>query len=106
MARDTIETGTEQDSDAADAIPGTENPDVCAFADDGEYATVWGVSRIDDTTVLVDYVRCEAGASEYDSPTEQHTIDADKTTEQFARELSQADPEEAVNLAREHFEDN
>ena len=93
-----VETGIASDN----SIPNEANVDVRAYADDGEYATLFDVTRLDDTTVEVAYRRCEAGISEYDSD-EQFNIDADKTTEAFAQELAKADPEEAVNLARDFW---
>lgn len=101
-----IETGVQsQHEDAFEAIPGDEDPDVAAFADDGEHATVWGISRHDDTRIVVDYVRCEAGLCEFDAPSEVYHVDADKETVEFAEELVGADPEEAVDLARAHWSD-
>lgn len=92
-----IETGTEYDNDAdADA-------DVFAFADDGEYATVWAVDRYADGEAHVKVFRCEAGLIGYDDGEAWTIRDSDKSTEEFARELAEEDPEGAVEAAREYW---
>lgn len=82
-----------------------ENPetDVKGFADDGEHATTWEVRRLNTTVVAVSYYRHEAGLCDADGE-ETFEIDADTPTREFARELANADPEEAVRIARETFE--
>ena len=105
-----IETGTESD-DRADANAVEVSPDVWAFADDGEHATSWAVERVDDTTIRVEYHRHEAGLDDVETAgivaepvVEEFDVHADKTTEEFAQEVADANPEEAVKLAREHFQ--
>ena len=73
-----------------------------AFADDGKFATTWAVERLDDTTVAVEVHRHEAGLDDADG-VEEFDVDADKTTERFAQELADADPEEAINITRDYW---
>lgn len=94
-----IRTGIEYESD----VP--TKADVYSFADDGEHATVWAVNRVSDDEVDVLYFRCEAGLIDSDGPIESFEIDPDVSTEEFARELANADPEEAINLARDYWTD-
>lgn len=94
---DEIQTGVEQDSDVTNA-----DADIFAYADDGEHATVWEIDRLSSTIVRVNVYRCEAGLSERESE-ETFEINPDKTTKEWARECANADPEEAVNLARDYW---
>ena len=93
-----IQTGTEYETDVR-----TPECDIYAYADDGEHATVFAIDRVDDTTVHVGYYRCEAGLSEFDCE-ERFDIDADKTTEQWAEECANADPEMSVKVARDYWD--
>lgn len=88
-----IATGTDYDVEDPEA-------DVRAYADNGEFATTWDVRRVDETTVEVAYYRWEAGLC-YGDGVDEFGIDAEKPTEQFARELTRSDPQEAIRLARE-----
>jgi hypothetical protein len=92
-----IETGIETTNDA----PATA--EWFAYADDGEHATVWAVSRASDTEVDVRYFRCEAGLIDEDGPTKTFDVDEDQTTESFAEDLANTDPEEAVRVARDYW---
>ena len=92
-----IQTGIEYESDVT-----TEDADVFAYADDGEHATVFEIDRLSDSLVRVVYHRCEAGLSEIDAE-ETFSVDADKTTEQWAEECANADPEMAVKVARDYW---
>jgi len=96
-----IETGVETDSDNIR----TMDWEVEAWADDGEYATVWFVRGVDETHVEVQTLRAEAGMREIDGAIEVYEIGSDAGVVDFARELANADPEEAVTLAREYFAD-
>ncbi|MCW8172578.1 hypothetical protein [Natrialba swarupiae] len=93
-ADDEIETGTKTDSD----VPTTA--DVYAYADDGQHATVWAINRIDDQTVDVLTYRCGDGLIEQDGQVEEHHVEPDTTTQQFALEVAETDPEKALRLAR------
>ena len=93
-----IKTGTEQNSDVT-----TSDADIFAYADDGEYATVFEIDRLSDTLVRVNYYRCEAGLSEHDGE-ETFSIDSDKTTKEWAIECAEANPEESIKVTREYFE--
>jgi hypothetical protein len=93
-----IETGIEYDSDVTPA-----DADIFAFVDDGEYATVFEIDRLSDTLVRVQYYRCEAGLSDHVAE-ETFSVDADKATEEWARECANADPEAAIEAARDHFD--
>jgi len=73
--------------------------DVEGYADDGEHATSFMVKRVSDELVEVTYVRCEAGLRDEDA-TEVFDIDPDKSTEQWARECANADPQLAVEAAK------
>ncbi len=97
MTNEDINTGVEKNSDVYD-----EDADIYAYADDGEHATVWAIERQSDTTVRVNYYRCEAGLNELDT-TATFDVDEDKTTKEWARECAEADPEEAVNIARDYW---
>lgn len=94
-----IETGYETSNDR---IRTTEY-EVEAFADDGEYATCWMVREIDKEHIEVATIRCEAGLRKQDGPVEVFDVPSDKTAVQFAREIAQVDPEEAVELARQYW---
>jgi len=83
----------------------TTDWEVEAYADDGEHATAWMVRRADEEFIEVQTVRCEAGLRESDGAIEVHKVDPDKATTEFARELANADPEEAVDLARDYWTD-
>lgn len=93
---DAIKTGVEHDSDA------DTDADIYAFNDDGEYATLFAITRISDTKVEIEYHRCEAGLIEHDT-TETFPIDADKSTEEFARECAEANPEESIKATRDYW---
>jgi hypothetical protein len=92
-----IETGTETTND----VPATA--DSFGYADDGEHAAVWAVSRVSETEVDVRCFYCEAGLIEEDGPTETFDIDAHKTTAAFAAEMADADPEAAIEAARDYW---
>ena len=98
-----IDTGTllptHADPEAIDVTP-----DVWAYADDGNHATTWAVERVDDTTVRVEYHRHEAGLDDAHGPVETFDVDADTPTEDFALGLAEADPEEAVKIARRYWQ--
>jgi hypothetical protein len=94
-----IETGVK----TANTCIESEDYDAVAFADNGEHATVWAVSRLSDTGVAVRYFRCEAGLQEQDGPTAVFEVAPDTTVTEFAREVSQADPELAVELAEDYW---
>jgi hypothetical protein len=97
-------TGTESD-ERADAEAQDVDPDVWSFADGGEYATTWAVERVDKWTVRAEYHRHEVRLDEVDGPVETFGVERGKTTEQIARELAEADPEEAVQAARDYWSD-
>lgn len=99
---ESIRTGIESD-DRADATAQSVDPDVWAFADDGEHATTWAIERVDDTTVRVEIHRHEAGLDDVDGPPLTFNVDADTSTETFARELAESDPEKVVDLARAYW---
>ena len=92
-----ISIGIEQNSDVT-----TEEADIFAYVDDGEYATVFEIDRLSDTLVRVVYHRCEAGLSDIDGE-ETFSIDSDKTTRQWAIECSEADPEASLKAARDYW---
>ena len=103
MARTTdIETGTESD-ERADATAVDVSPDVWAYADDGEHATTWAVERVRDTSVSFEVHRHEAGTDEVDGPVVSVAVPQEETTEHFAQALADADPELAIELAREYW---
>lgn len=93
-----IETGTEQDSDVTPL-----DADIFAFVDDGEYATVFEIDRLSDTLVRVQYYRCEAGLSDHVGE-ETFSVGPEKATEDWALECANADPEAAIEAARDHFD--
>jgi SOS response regulatory protein OraA/RecX len=95
MSETDIETGVETNNSR---IRTTEY-DAEAYADDGEHATSWMLKRIDETTVEIEYIRCEAGLRDSDT-TEVFEVDEDKSTVEFAREVANADPQVAVEAAR------
>jgi len=100
---DEIETGVETDNQRIR----TMEHDVEAFADDGEYATVWYVTRVDDTTVEAAVHRSEAGHKELASNVRDiHDVEPDQTTREFAQKMADADPELALELTREYFSDD
>jgi len=92
-----IETGIEQDNDVS-----STNADWYAYADDGEHATVWEIDRLSDTLVRVQYYRCEAGLSEHVTE-ETFTVDPETETQQWAVECAEADPQTAVQAARDYW---
>jgi len=77
----------------------TSDVDVEAYADNGEYATSFMIRRVSDELIEVEYVRCEAGLRDSDC-IEVFDVDADKSTEEWAQECANADPEMAVQAAR------
>ena len=95
--QDEIKTGIEENSDVT-----PEDADIFAYVDDGEYATVFEIDRLSDTLVRVNYYRCEAGRSEHDTE-ETFSIDADKSTEDWALECANADPELSIESTRNWF---
>ena len=96
-ANNAIQTGIDRvPSNVEDII------DVRAYADDGEHATIFDVTRVDDTTVEVAYRRCEAGLEEFDCE-ERFDIDSEKTTKEWALECANADPEEAIKAAKDFW---
>jgi hypothetical protein len=98
---DEIAIGTESPT-TADPEAVDVTPDVWAYADDGSRATTWAVERVDDTTARVEYHRHEAGLDDVHGPVEMFDIDPDTPTEDFALGLAEADPEEAVKIARRY----
>ena len=96
-----FETGVETDNERIR----TMEHDVEAYVDDGEYATIWYVTRVDDTTVEATVHRSEAGRKELASNVRDvHDVGPDQTTREFAQEMADADPELALELTREHFD--
>jgi len=96
-----IETGVETDNQRIR----TMEHDVEAYVDDGEYATIWYVTRVDETTVEAAVHRSEAGRKELVSNVmDVHDVEPDKATREFAQEMADADPELALELTREHFD--
>jgi len=81
----------------------TSDWEVEAYADDGEYAMCWMLRRVDDTTIESQAVACEAGLREQHGEKEVFDVNADKTVGRFALEHAEADPEVAIEQAREHF---
>jgi len=98
-----FETGVETDNERIR----TMEHDVEAYVDDGEYATIWYVTRVDETTVEAAVHRSEAGRKErVDNVRDVHDVEPDQTTREFAQEMADADPELALELTREHFDDD
>ena len=95
--QDAIQTGTEQDSDVTQS-----DADIFAYVDDGEYATVYEIDRLSDTLVRVNYYWCEAGVSDHVGE-ERFSVDADKSTKEWADECANIDPEAAIEAAKDHF---
>lgn len=88
-----IETGIEYDTPA----------EVRAFVDSGEYAVTWEVNEVEPGVAEVEIARHEAGLADVVG-TEQFSFDpSEKTVDEFAQEIAEADPEESINLAQEHF---
>lgn len=83
----------------------TSEWDVEAYADDGKHAMCWMLRRVSDELIEQQAVACEAGLREEHGNRETFDVDADTSTEEFAREVSKSDPELAIELAREHFDD-
>jgi hypothetical protein len=97
-----IETGVETNNGRIR----TTDWEVEAYADDGEHAMSWMVRRLDDTTVEVQPVVCEAGLRDTHGPIDVYDIDESTGTVEFAQELADADPIEAVEIARGYWETN
>jgi len=98
-----IETGVETDNQRIR----TMEHDVEAYVDDGEYATIWYVTRVDETTVEAAVHRSEAGRKELVSNVmDVHDVEPDKATREFAQKMADADPELTMELTREHFSDD
>jgi len=96
-----IETGYETNNTRIK----TTDWDVEAYADDGEHAMCWMLRRVSETLIESQAVACEAGLRETHGGRETFDVDADTTVTAFAREHATADPELAIELAREHFDD-
>jgi hypothetical protein len=97
-----IQTGVETDNERIR----TMEHDVEAYVLDGEYATIWYVERLNETTVETTVFRSEAGRKERaDRVRSLHDVEPDETTREFAQELADADPELKLELTREHFDD-
>jgi len=79
--------------------------DVEAYADDGEFAMCWMLRRVDDELIESQPIACEAGLRDEYGSREVFDVDADTTVETFAREHANADPELAIEQAREHWDD-
>lgn len=94
-----VETGIE----TANTRINTTDWEVEAYADDGEYAMCWMVRRIDGTTIEVQNIACEAALRDEYGEREVFTVPEEKGTVEFAREVSEADPVEAVDLARKYW---
>lgn len=99
-----IDIGTESD-ERIDAEAQKVNPDVWAYVDDGEYATTWAVERVGFGAVEFETHRHEAGLDDVDGAVERISIVQEQSTEEFARELAEVDPELAIELAREYWSD-
>lgn len=94
-----VETGVETNNSRIN----TADWEVEAYADDGEHAMCWMVRRLNDTTIEVQNIACEAGLRDEYGEREVFTVSEDKGTVEFAREVSEADPIEAVELARKYW---
>lgn len=101
MTTDAIKTGIESDH-RADATAVDVNPDVWAFADDGEYATTWAVERVNDTAVRVETHRHEAGLDDVDGGLKTFEVGAEQTTEQWAEEFAKSH-KTSVDVARDYW---
>lgn len=109
MARNSqkIKTGTDHPK-YADIHPQFVDADMTSYADDGEYAMTWAFERVDDTTILQETHVHDAGLDEVYGGTDpvEFDINPDKSTEQFAREVAEEDPELSIELAKEHWNDD
>jgi len=104
MSEDTqteIETGYETNNTRIK----TTDWDVEAYADDGDHAMCWMLRRVSETLIESQAVACEAGFRETHGTRETFDVDADTTVSEFARDHANADPDLAIELAREHFDD-
>lgn len=96
---DDIETGVNTDSEEIR----TMDHDAEAWADDGEHATVWHFTRVSDELIEKVTFRAEAGLRDQDGHADVFDVEPDKPIREFAREVAENDPEEAVRLAREYW---
>lgn len=102
-ADDEIETGIETEA-RIDAEAVDVEPDVWAYADDGEYATTWAIERAVEDAARVEYHRQQDGVDGVDGPVETLPVHPDQHTDDFAREVAEADPEVAIEAARDYFD--
>jgi len=80
----------------------TTDWEVEAYADDGEHAMSWMLRRVNDELIESQAVACESGLRENYGEAEVFDVDPDTTLGEFAEEHANADPELAIEQAREH----
>jgi hypothetical protein len=102
---------TESDPDAIETDVTTDNSnirqmnhDVEAWADNGEYATLWYLTRVSDTVVSIQTVRCERGLCDQDGQADVRDVPENKATREVGRDIATDDPAEAVRQAREYWQ--
>jgi hypothetical protein len=71
--------------------------------DDDEYAVVWGAERLDDTTVRVEKVYCEAGLNDTVETYEDEISDRDAVNEFLGQLLRDTDKIDAIEQTREYW---
>ena len=82
----------------------TTDWEVEAYADDGECAMSWMLRRVDDELIESQAIACDqqTGLRENHGDAEVFDVDPDTTLGEFAEEHANADPELAIEQAREH----
>lgn len=96
-----IQTGVET-PERSDTTADSIDPDVCAYARNGEFATTWAVERLNETTVQVEIHRHQGDVDEI-GVFEQRPISADMATADWALARATADPPTAVKAAMAFF---
>jgi hypothetical protein len=79
-----------------------DGADVTAFADDGEYATVWVAKRVTPDAIHFSTYRCEAGRREQDGGG-MVSVTPDRTTRSWANAFASENAESGIKNAKEYF---
>ena len=99
-----IETRVETDNERIEI----SGHDMEGYVDDGEYATIYHITRFNELTIKVETYRSDGEQKERADHDFRGVanVDPDETTEEWAKRYINGFPEIAVKRARDHFSDD
>jgi len=98
-----VDTGIVDPADH-DTTAEAVDPDVWAYAKEGDFATEWAVERTDETVVLVETHRRNGEETERDGEPTAFDVDPGSSTEEWAQQFADRSPAVKVEDARRYFD--